>query len=91
MSGGGVSDPARLSRLVVLLVVRVLWLLILRLNPLGLERLLEERRRMASRPVGLSSSLSRRPIAMVIVVIGGGVVVVWCDDSLSLSLSLSLW
>lgn len=82
MSGGGVSDPARLSRLVVLLVVRVLWLLILRFNPLGLVRLLEERRRRASRPVGLSSSLSRRPIAMVIVVIDRSVVVVWCDDSL---------
>lgn len=81
MSGGGVSDPARLSRLVVLLVVRVLWLLILRFK-LGLVRLLELRRRKASRPVGLSSSLSRRPIAMVIVVIDRSVVVVWCDDSL---------
>jgi hypothetical protein len=69
MSGGGVSEPAMLLCLVVLLVVRVLalalvWLLTLRLR-LALVRLLELRRRSASRPVGLSSS-SRRPIAMLV-------------------------
>lgn len=66
-------------------MVRVLWLLILRFNPLGLVRLLELRRRRASRPVGLSSSLSRRPIAMVIVVMNW----LWCG-AMTLSGDLTL-